>query len=172
VFELIALVGGIEMPHRPIESVPTGAHAEAQRVVDLGVFARLIIGALAGVASLYLTTDLANVNEIKLASTALIAGSGGIAYFRTMQTKIGAADAARDSSKDATTVRDALKKQTEIVQGALNSVEKARTTAVARGPEAGDSIAGDLDGARALLQRAIGLQDAVPAPPRSVAQWG
>lgn len=92
VYELIALQGNLELPHRfnkeeDDEEAPLDSYAKPVHMIDLGFLARLIIGGLAAVA---VNMVLAPETELKWIATAIVAGSAGIAIFRSLQSRLTA----------------------------------------------------------------------------------
>ncbi len=94
VYELLILHGNIELPHRltTTEAVDN-PHAVAQYMYDLGIWARVLIGAFAAVAAL-LVIDPETI--LTLISSTLIAGSAGTSIFRSLQDRMLAALAQKD----------------------------------------------------------------------------
>jgi hypothetical protein len=94
VYELLILHGNIELPHRltATEAVDN-PHAVAQYMYDLGIWARVLIGAFAAVAAL-LVIDPETI--LTLISSTLIAGSAGTSIFRSLQDRMLAALAQKD----------------------------------------------------------------------------
>jgi hypothetical protein len=94
VYELLILHGNIELPHRlsAAEAVDN-PHAVAQYMYDLGIWARVLIGAFAAVAAL-LVIDPETI--LTLISSTLIAGSAGTSIFRSLQDRMLAALAQKD----------------------------------------------------------------------------
>lgn len=94
VYELLILQGNIELPHKltSAEAVDN-PHAVAQFMYDLGIWARIIIGASAALAAL-LVIDPETI--YKLIASALIAGSAGTSIFRSLQDRLLAALAQKD----------------------------------------------------------------------------
>ena len=54
VYELLILQGNLELPHKPAkgESTDVASYALAKNMIDLGIWARVIIGGLGAVAAL------------------------------------------------------------------------------------------------------------------------
>jgi hypothetical protein len=87
VFELLNLQGNIEKPHKPSEDDLAAklAYASPKNVIDLGVWARIIIGAAAAPpAMLFLRPESA----FALLAMSVVAGSAGTAVFRSLQERI------------------------------------------------------------------------------------
>ena len=84
IFELLNLQGNIERPHAPTEDnwAAELAYATPPNVIDLGIFARIIIGACAAVPTMvYIPPS----SVLMLLATSLVAGSTGTAVFRSLQ---------------------------------------------------------------------------------------
>jgi hypothetical protein len=73
VYELLILQGNLELPHKPTEEevVEQYPYAVVKNLYDLGIWARVIIGALAAVAALLV---LAPSTTFGLLATAVVAG--------------------------------------------------------------------------------------------------
>ena len=87
VFELLNLQGNIERPHAPTEDELAAelAYATPENVIDLGIFARIIIGALAAVPAMaYIEPE----SVLILLAMSLVAGSTGPAVFRSLQDRL------------------------------------------------------------------------------------
>jgi hypothetical protein len=87
VFELLNLQGNIERPHAPSEDELAAklAYATVDNVIDLGIFARIIIGASAAVpAMMFIKPDTVLI----LLAMSLVAGSAGTAVFRSLQERL------------------------------------------------------------------------------------
>lgn len=87
VFELLNLQGNIELPHAPTEDELAAklAYATPKNVTDLGIFARIIIGALAAVPAM---AWLEPNSVLFLLAMSLVAGSTGTAVFRSFQDRL------------------------------------------------------------------------------------
>jgi hypothetical protein len=100
VYELMNQRGRIELPHRTREADPDEAPGSAlpRSLYDLGIFGRMIIGALAAIVVVW---PLGVVDEGALAvvSVAILAGAAGIAVFRSLQDRLLAALATRELVK-------------------------------------------------------------------------
>ncbi len=100
VFELLALQGRIELPHRPSadetkkDMTEEGNYAIARHMIDLGIFARVLIGGVAAVIALVVFTP---TNLVQLMGVAAVAGSAGTSVFRTIQDRLLATLAQRDA---------------------------------------------------------------------------
>ena len=86
VFELLNLQGNIERPHAPSEDELAAklAYASVENVIDLGIFARIIIGAFAAVPAMVVIEP---VSVFSLLAMSLLAGSAGTAVFRSLQDR-------------------------------------------------------------------------------------
>lgn len=87
VFELLNLQGNIEKPHKPTEDELAAklAYASRKNVIDLGVLARIIIGAAAAPpAMLFLRPE----SVFGLLAMSVVAGSAGTAVFRSLQERL------------------------------------------------------------------------------------
>jgi len=94
IYELLILQGNIELPHKlTAEEAMDNPHAVAQYMYDLGIWARVLIGAFAAIAAL-LVIDPETI--LRLIASALIAGSAGTAIFRSLQDRMLAALAQKD----------------------------------------------------------------------------
>jgi hypothetical protein len=85
IFELLNLEGNIERPHHATmedEFEEKLAYAIPKNVTDLGIFARIIIGACAAVPVIVVIEP---VNVLSLLAMSLVAGSAGTAVFRSLQ---------------------------------------------------------------------------------------
>ncbi|WP_445249442.1 hypothetical protein [Microcoleus sp. OTE_8_concoct_300] len=86
VFELLNLQGNIERPHAPTEDdfAAELAYATPPNVIDLGIFARIIIGACAAVPAM---AYIEPKTVLTLLAMSLLAGSTGTAVFRSLQDR-------------------------------------------------------------------------------------
>ena len=86
IFELLNLQGNIELPHAPTEDdfAAELAYATPPNVIDLGIFARIIIGACAAVPAM---VWIAPKTVLTLLAMSLLAGSAGTAVFRSLQDR-------------------------------------------------------------------------------------
>lgn len=161
VSELVTLAGNYEKPHRstPETDKDLGdSVASPHHLQDLGVWARVIVGALAGAASLYFATD--PTSAARIVSTALVAGSAGTAFFKALQNRITAIQAATD----AAVTRTGLAQQTAKVEQALSAAKTGTSRAAAEG--VGSS---ELREVEKLLHEARAIGDAyqkIPGPKR------
>lgn len=76
VYELLVLQGSIETPHRV---------AEGGWVLDLGVLGRMLMGAMAAVAGLYVAPP---ETAYKLVAVAVVAGVSASAIFKSVQSRV------------------------------------------------------------------------------------
>lgn len=97
VYELLILQGNIELPHKPTkeEVIERYPYAIVEHMYDLGIFARVIIGALAAVAARLI---LSPSTDFALLATAIVAGAAGISVFSSMKDRILAALAQKDAA--------------------------------------------------------------------------
>jgi hypothetical protein len=97
VYELTILQGNIELPHRPTkDEIDKFDYATRAHLLDLGIFARVIIGALAAVAALLV---LSPDRPFTLLATSVVAGSAGIAVFRSVQDRVMSALAQQQAAE-------------------------------------------------------------------------
>jgi hypothetical protein len=88
IYELITLEGNVEWPHTTVNAeVPADgfAHAKIPFLFDLGIIARMIIGATAAIAVYWV---LPPENGIRSISISLVAGFAGTAVFRSLQDRL------------------------------------------------------------------------------------
>ena len=88
IYELITLEGNVEWPHKTLDAElpPHGfAYAKVPFLFDLGIIARMIIGAMAAIA-LYWVIPLET--GIKSLAISLVAGFAGTAVFRSLQERL------------------------------------------------------------------------------------
>lgn len=97
VYELLSLGGRIEWPHRTDDVDPAEKleYAIAKYLFDLGVFGRIIIGALAAVVVVH-PLGVVEDGPLAVISVSILAGAAGIAVFRSLQDRLLAALAARE----------------------------------------------------------------------------
>ena len=87
VFELINLQGNVEWPHKPSDDELAAklAYATPKNVIDLGILARIIVGAAAAPpAMLFVRPESA----FALIAMSVVAGSAGTAVFRALQDRL------------------------------------------------------------------------------------
>jgi hypothetical protein len=121
VYELLILHGNIELPHRPSKDELTGTlpYAVAGHLIDLGIVARVIIGGLAALAALLV---LSPATTFRLIATSIVAGSAGTAVFRSVQDRLLAVVA----QKETADVKDRARKQTEKVDEAVQKTAEVK----------------------------------------------
>lgn len=87
VYELLNLQGNIELPHKPTDDdlAVKFAYAHARNVIDLGVVARLLIGALAAPPAIAVVRP---ETAFVLLATSAVAGSAGTLIFRALQDRL------------------------------------------------------------------------------------
>ncbi len=132
VYELLLLQGNIEKPHQPTEQeAEKYPYAIFAYLFDLGIYARIIVGALAAVAA---TLAFTPSTPLSLLATGVIAGSAGVSIFRSMQDRLLAALA----QKDALNAQNNATEQNNMVEEALvevtelkNSLQSASSSTVA-----------------------------------------
>jgi hypothetical protein len=78
VYELMVLQGSVEQPHRV---------TEGGWVYDLGVIGRMLMGALAAVAALYVISP---EDAYKLVAVSVVAGASASAIFKSLQARVEA----------------------------------------------------------------------------------
>jgi len=115
VYELLILQGNIERPHpsNKEEWADTPQYAITKNLYDLGIWARLIIGALAGVAALLV---LKPDNTFGLLASAIVAGSAGISVFRSLQDRMLATLSAKETADTKVKLTDQSAKVDEAMQ--------------------------------------------------------
>lgn len=126
VFELIALQGRIELPHRPSpdevkkDMTEDGNYAISRHMIDLGILARVLIGGAAAVITLIVFTP---ENLVQLLGVAAVAGSAGTAVFRTIQDRLLATLAQKDAvlARAQTSALAAKVAEAEQAVGALKT---------------------------------------------------
>lgn len=157
VFELLALHGNIELPHKPSddefpEKLP---HAVSRHVFDLGIVSRIIVGGVAAVAALLVLSPRTGFG---LVATALIAGSAGTSILRSLQDRITAALAvgevnqARENGAKAEAVIDQVRARLEEAQASASAPSGAESIGAARGVPALDDIQSLLGEAKGLAR--------------------
>lgn len=127
VYELLILQGNIEFPHKTEkgETVDSNIYAVAKYMYDLGIFARIIIGALAGIIILLIFSP---DTILGLLATSLAAGSAGIAVFSSIQDRLLAAL----SKKDAADVRTNASLGREKLSEAITAYEAFKKSILAK----------------------------------------
>jgi hypothetical protein len=133
VYELIALQGMIERGHTPEEDeVVDFPHATHKFVYDLGIGARMIIGAMAALIALWVITPDTTFAWL---AVAVIAGSAGTAVFRSMQDRLLAViktNQVAELNKDI----QQLGEQVEQIQQAANKGQNDEVARVASAAQA------------------------------------
>jgi len=168
VYELLILQGNIEFPHKPVEEEMTEKYPYAigKYMYDLGILARVIIGALAAVAALLVLSPTTN---FELLATAVVAGAAGTSVFRSMQDRLMAALAQKDAADTRARV-DRMSAQVDEVSKAFTDLKskivKASTSPAgtrALAFEAGKDILDleDLDRVERLLSEAKGIHGGI-----------
>ena len=120
VFELLNLQGNIERPHAPSEDELAAklAYATVDNVIDLGIFARIIIGAVAAVpAMVFVKPD----SVLILLAMSLVSGSAGTAVFRSLQDRLLIAIAQQEASEQKRKIK--LKNNIAKMDKAIAAVE-------------------------------------------------
>jgi hypothetical protein len=116
VYELLILQGQIELPHKSEadDAVQGATLATWKFTWDLGVMSRVIIGALAAVAVLWV---LSPPSGFPLLAVSVIAGSAGTAIFRSMEDRLLAVIAQKETVE--------TKKKAEVAKGKVDEVGKS-----------------------------------------------
>jgi hypothetical protein len=129
VYELIILQGNIELPHRPkdTEASEKYRYAIIKHMYDLGIFARVIIGALAGVIVLLVFSPSTILGLVAISVTA---GSAGIAVFNSIQDRLMAALSQRDATETRNRSRQGKAKLSEAI-AQLEGFNKAMSSRAA-----------------------------------------
>ncbi len=120
VFELLNLQGNIERPHAPSEDELAAklAYASVENVIDLGIFARIIIGASAAVpAMVFIKPD----SVLLLLAMSLVAGSTGTAVFRSLQDRLLIAITQQEASEQKRKIKQ--KSNNAKMEKAIAAVE-------------------------------------------------
>ena len=104
IFELLNLQGNIERPHAPTEDELAAelAYATPENVIDLGIFARIIIGALAAVPAM---AYIEPKTVLTLLAMSLLAGSARTAVFRSLQDRFLIAITQQEASEKKRKIR-------------------------------------------------------------------
>ena len=171
VYELLILQGSIELPHRVTDEEigERPAYAITKYMVDLGIWARVIIGALAAVAALLI---LSPSTTFALIATALVAGSAGTSVFRSMQDRLSVATAQKDAADSRaradiqnTKVTEAMSAYSELKKKLVEAAASpVGTRDLAFVPPAGEPTSpvlslDELDKIEHLLSEAKGIHD-------------
>lgn len=171
VYELLILQGNVEMPHKPTKEEATEKYpyAVVEYVYDLGIWARIIIGALAAVAALLV---LSPSTTFGLLATALVAGSAGTSIFRSLQDRLLASIAQKEAA-DTKAIGDKLAAKVGEAEQAYAdlkgklvtaSTSLAGTSNLSFAPTDGAPITLDLDDlnkVERLLNEAKGIHEAI-----------
>lgn len=168
-YELLILQGNLELPHKLAEEEVTEKYPYAivKNLYDLGIWARVIIGALAAVAALLV---LSPSTTFGLLATAVVAGSAGTSVFRSIQDRLLAAMAQKDAA-DTRAKADNLGAKVDETMEAFanlkNRLVQASTSPVGATTlafEAGTGVAldmEDLDKVERLLSEAKGIHKGI-----------
>jgi len=115
VYELLILQGNIEKWHKATseESEEKFPYAISKYMYDLGILARMIIGALAAVVGLWIFKPSTTFSWFAIA---VVSGSAGTSIFRSMQDRLMAAMAQKD-------VTD-LKRSLQLQASKLNELKQ------------------------------------------------
>lgn len=159
VYELLILHGNIEMPHRlTADEQMENPHAIASYMYDLGIWARVLIGAFAAVASLVVVNP---ESLVELLATAIIAGSAGTSIFRSLQDRLLAALAQKETA-NLRAVNDKLHDKVDetivafdTLKGAIRTVPLPPTARSIPGAAAVDQAL--VDRVEQLLNEAKGI---------------
>jgi hypothetical protein len=116
VYELLILQGNIEWPHKLTEEEMTEKfpYAIVKYMIDLGIWARVIIGAFAALASLLVLSSSISTT-FGLLATAVVAGSAGTSVFRSIQDRLLAAMAQKEAAETKNKARKQDIKVTEAM---------------------------------------------------------
>ncbi|MFQ5856216.1 MAG: hypothetical protein ACE5LU_11290 [Anaerolineae bacterium] len=168
VYELLILQGNLELPHKLTKDEVAEKHpyAIAEYMFDLGIWARVIIGALAAVAALFV---LSPSTAFGLLATAVIAGSAGTSVFRSMQDRLSAAMAQKDAADTrakaanlGAKVDESMKAfanlKSRLVEASISPAGAGALTFV--GPGAALDL-DDLDKVERLLSEAKGIHEGI-----------
>ena len=121
VYELILLQGRLELPHKvtPEEMEGLPPKSVATFLYDIGVFARIIIGALAAIAAVMV---MAPATTFSMIAISVVAGSAGTSIFRSVQDRILAGIAQQQADK----MKSKAKLATEVVAATKDTNERLR----------------------------------------------
>jgi len=125
VYELLILQGNIEIRHKLTkdEIAERFLYAIPTYLYDLGYFSRIIIGAGAAVAVLWVVQPS---SLIGLAAVSLIAGSAGSSVFRSMQDRLNAALAVQklaETQKKVDETKDQVQKKVTKLASSLEGLK-------------------------------------------------
>jgi hypothetical protein len=168
VYELLTLQGNIEYPHQLTEKevVEKFPYAIAGSLYDLGIWARVIIGALAAMIVMLVVSPS---STFSLLATAVVAGSAGSSIFRSMQDRLLASIAQKDAAdtkakadKQATKVEEAGEAFAELKNKLVTGLTSpAGTTALIPGAGSLPVTLDDLDKVGKLLIEAKVIHEAI-----------
>ncbi len=171
VYELLILQGNIETPHKLTEeeAAEKFPYAVFRYMYDLGIWARIIIGALAALAALLV---LSPTTTFGLLATAVVAGSAGTSIFRSLQDRMLAVMAEKDAAdtkdiadKQAAKVAEVGQAFDELKDKLLTaSTSQAGTRNLAIGDPKAPALTldpTDLDKVEQLLNEAKGIHKAL-----------
>jgi hypothetical protein len=122
VYELMVLQGSVEQPHR----VKDGGW-----VYDLGVIGRMLMGALAAVAALYVISP---ADAYKLVAVSVVAGASASAIFKSLQARVEAMVAqqaviqAQETTAQIAVKAEQMADALGITETGLNSTRGVRGT--------------------------------------------
>jgi hypothetical protein len=175
VYEMLMLEGNLELPHKPTADEVKRleakyAHAGKRiRLYDLGIWARVIIGALAGVAALFIASP---TGAFRLLATSVIAGSAGTSLFDSLRDRLDMMIAQREVQEQQQVTEQALDKvdealaalpgQADVVDAVPGPIAGAPLGAEGlpsdtEAAEARDALAASLANSRQLLDEARGM---------------
>lgn len=118
VSELIGLNGMIELPWAGAHNAELPAYVSStSKLLDFGVFARIIIGGLAAVLGVFL---LAPSDSLAFIAIALVSGSAGISVFRNFQNRLAASLAINEKQRTLDNLRKANDKLEELSEAFKN----------------------------------------------------
>ncbi|MBD2086347.1 hypothetical protein NDI49_06370 [Trichocoleus sp. ST-U3] len=132
VYELLNLQGNIELPHKPTDDdlAVKFAYAHSTNVIDLGVVARLLIGALAAPPAIAIVRP---ETAFILLATSAVAGSAGTLIFRALQDRLlvavlqtGINEVSARSIKPQQPIDEAIKDFDKLVQEVRKHSESPR----------------------------------------------
>jgi hypothetical protein len=119
VYELVVLQGSIEQPHRV---------QEGGWVYDLGVWGRMLMGALASTAALYAVPP---DSAYKLVAVSVVAGASASAIFKSLQARVEAM-IAQQVAGQAQEAASLIADKAEMLAESLGVTEAAGSTRTAR----------------------------------------
>jgi hypothetical protein len=159
VYELLTLQGNIEKPHQTEENENEKplVSAIAQYCFDLGIWARVIIGAFAALSVLFVFSP---PTTMALISMAVIAGSAGSAIFGALQDRLKALLAMKSEEQmgEGMDKTDELIDEMFVISEKLGSQLKQahKVSALKSG-----TVLKDLDDLKSLLNQAKGIHEAI-----------